>query len=59
MTKYYSVSFMFGVFLFSYPNFAEHSVLHFERAIIFRTGKCSAEQESFQNSLSKLDNVAP
>jgi hypothetical protein len=58
MPLYYSVSFLFGVILFSRPNFAEHSVLHFERVKICRTGKCSAEWEAFRN-LSELDNVAP
>jgi hypothetical protein len=51
--------FLFGVFLFSRPNFAERSVLHFERAKIRRTGKCSAEREVFWNGLSELDNVGP
>ena len=59
MTKYYSLSFLFGVFHFSRPNFAEHYVLHFKRTNICRTGKCSAEREAFRNGLSELDNVAP
>ena len=50
---------LFGVFLVSRPNFAERSILHFERAKICRTGKCSTEWEAFRNGLSELDNVAP
>jgi hypothetical protein len=54
MTKY-QVS---GLF-FPAQNLAERPVLHFERAKIRRTGKCSADLEELRSTLFKFDNLDP
>ena len=44
---------------FPAQNIAERPVLHFERAKIRRTGKCSAEREALRNTLFGFDNLDP